>query len=294
MRTLALIPVLLALAAGGAIAAEQPPAMLVYTAGSGKAARAYVVREDGTERRRISDSRYSESQPVYSPDGKRIAFSSIRGSKQHVYVMNSNGTGVRRLTANSAPAFHPAWSPDGRRMAFVSLRPNFEIVVINVDGSGERLLTPGPKWVSDSAPSWSPDGRWIAFSSNRLKDGNPEIFKMRPDGSKVTRLTFTDTRGEISPDDGFPNWSPDGRSILFSSTRADNQHDLWTMRADGKNLRRITKTPRFDDWMAKWSPNGQRIAFWAIGPGVDHIYTVKTDGSELRQVTRGSSPEWQR
>jgi Tol biopolymer transport system component len=66
------------------------------------------------------------------------------------------------------------------------------------------------------------------------------------------------------------------------------------MRADGKNLRRITKTPRFDDWMAKWSPNGQRIAFWAIGPGVDHIYTVKTDGSELRQVTRGSSPEWQR
>jgi TolB protein len=294
MKTLTLIPLVLALAAGGAIAAEQPPAELVYTVGSGKGARAYLTVEDGTEKRRLTNSRYSESQLVYSPDRKRIAFSSIRGSKQHVYVMNSDGTGVRRVTRYAAPAFQPAWSPDGRRIAFVSLRPNFEIYVINVDGSGERLLTPGPKWVGDSAPSWSPDGRWIAFSSSRLKDGNPEIFKMRPDGTKVTRLTFTDTPGEVSPDDGFPNWSPDGRSIVFSSNRADNQHDLWIMRADGKNLRRITKTPGFDDWTAKWSPDGQQIAFWGVGPGVNHIYTVNVDGSELRQVTRGASPEWRR
>jgi len=185
-------------------------------------------------------------------------------------------------------------SPDGRRIAFVSLRPNFEIYVINIDGTGERHLTPGPRWVGDSSPSWSPDGRWIAFSSSRLKDGNPEIFKMRPDGSKVTRLTFTNTPREVSPDDGFPNWSPDGRSIVFSSNRADSQHDLWVIRADGKNPRRITRTLGFDDWTAKWSPDGQRIAFWGVGPRVNHVYTVNVDGSELRQVTRGASPEWRR
>jgi TolB protein len=294
MKTFTLISVLFALAAGGAVAAEQPPAGIVYTAGSGKAARAHVVNQDGTEKRRVTGNSYSESQLVYSRDGKRIAFSSIRGSKQHVYVMNSNGTGVRRLTRNPAPAFQPTWSPDGRRIAFVSLRPNFEIYVINIDGTGERHLTPGPKWVGDSSPSWSPDGRWIAFSSSRLKDGNPEIFKMRPDGSNVTRLTFTDTPGEVSPDDGFPNWSPDGRSIIFSSNRADRQHDLWVIRADGKNPRRITRTPGFDDWTAKWSPDGQRIAFWGVGPRVNHVYTVNADGSRLRQVTPGSNPEWQR
>ncbi len=292
MKTPPLILLTLAAAAAGATAAEQPPAELIYSVGSGKASRAYIVREDGTEKRRLTKSSYSESQVVFSRDGMRIAFTSIRGSNQHVYVMNADGTGVRRLTKHPAPSFQPTWSPDGRRIAFVSLRPNFEIYVINIDGSGERHLTPGPKWIGDSAPTWSPDGLWIAFSSSRLKDGNPEIFKMRPNGSKVTRLTFTDTATEVSPDDGFPSWSPDGRSIVFSSTRADGQHDLWVMRADGKNPRQVTRTPGFDDWMAKWSPDGRRIAFWGVGPGVNHIHTVNVDGTELRRVTRGTNPEW--
>ena len=299
MRPLALIATasaLVAAAGAGATPAAQSQAELVYVSGTGKSARAYVVREDGTGRRRLTASRFSESELRYSRDGRRIAFTSIRTrSNQDVYVMNADGSGVRRITTHPAPDLQPTWSPDGRRIAYVSLRSgNFKVYVANADGTRHRLLTRTPRWVSDSSPAWSPDGGWIAFSSSRLKDGNPEIFKMRPDGSSVTRLTFTNTSGEVSPDDGFPAWSPDGRSILFSSTRADGQHDLWVMGADGRRPRRITRTPASDDWHASFSPDGRRIVFNALpreGRAAD-VYVVSVDGTGLRRVVRGLWPVW--
>jgi Tol biopolymer transport system component len=294
MKIVAAIALLLAVLSGGASAAASP-AEIVYVAGTGTKARLFVIRDDGTERRRLTQGRTSESEVAYSRDGKRIAFGSLRGRNEDLYVMNADGSGVRRLTSHSAPDLRPAWSPDGRRIAFMSLRSgSFKLYVMNSDGSRERLLTRGPRWATDSSPSWSPDGRWIAFSSNRLKDGNPEIFKIRPDGSGLTRLTFTNTAGEVSPDDGFPEWSPDGRSIVFSSTRVSGQHDLWVMRADGKNARRITRTPRFDDWGARWSSDGSRIVFYAVPPNgrLTDVYVVNADGSGLRRVTRGMTPVW--
>jgi Tol biopolymer transport system component len=297
MKTLALISTAAALAAAGAsaTAAAEAPAELVYVSGRLPGARAYVVREDGTGKRRLTTSRYSESELEYSRDGKRIVFTSIRGGNQDIYVMNADGTAVRRITTHSQSDFNPTWSPDGKRIAYVSLRSgNFKIYVANADGAGNRLLTKTPNWVGNAAPSWSPDGRWIAFSSTRLKDGNPEIFKMRPDGSQVTRLTFTDTSGEVSPDDGFPSWSPDGRSIVFSSTRANGQHDLWIMRSDGKNPRRLTNTPKFDDWMASFSPDGRRIVFHGVAfrGDVSDVYVVNVDGSGLRRIVPGLSAVW--
>ena len=292
MKTLALISVVFGLAAGGAGAAQEQSRELVYVSGSGKSARLYVIREDGTGRHRLTKNALPESQPVYSRDGKRIAFSSIRGTNQDVYVMNADGTSVRRLTSHPAVDYGATWSPDGKRIAFVSLRTgNFKIFVMNANGSNERQLTRTAKWVGDAAPSWSPDGRWIAFTSSRLKDGNPEIFKMRPDGSRVTRLTFTDTAGEISPDDGFPEWSRDGRSIVFTSTRDRGEHDIYVMRADGKNVRRIIGTSD-DDWNPRLSRDGSRIAFAAIGRNARGVFVVNTDGSGLRRVTDGTDPTW--
>jgi TolB protein len=273
----------------GVAPAAEAAREIVYVSSS----KLWVIREDGTGKRRSNTASRPESQPEYSPDGKRIAFVSRVGHNEEIFMMNADGTGVRRVTNARGSDGQPAWSPDGKRIAFTSNRTgNWKVYVMNADGTGVRLLTRTPRWVGDDAPSWSPDGRWIAFHSTRLKDGNGEIFKLRPNGTGVTRLTFTNCPGEVCADDSFPQWSPDGKLIVFSSQRGGPTHDLWVMRLDGTGVRRVTNTRAFDDWRARWSPDGARIVFWAVRRSFNRAYVVNPDGTGLRLVTAGSYPVW--
>jgi Tol biopolymer transport system component len=143
--------------------------------------------------------------------------------------MNQDGTNNRTLANNGIA---PTWSPDGTKIAFVRLfLGNFEIMVMNADGSGVTRRTNNP--ATDWGPTWSPDGTKIAFVSNR--DGNWEIYSMNADpaaGAGLTRLT------QRAADDLSPSWGPSGE-ILFSSTSSPsgvgNRH-VHKMNADGSDV----------------------------------------------------------
>jgi dipeptidyl aminopeptidase/acylaminoacyl peptidase len=91
---------------------------------------------------RLSQQENVDGVAVWSPDGSRLAFPSIRDGNIELYVMNADGTGVQRLTDNPADDFMPAWSPDGSRLAFQTGRDgNWEIYTINLDGTGLTNLT---------------------------------------------------------------------------------------------------------------------------------------------------------
>jgi Tol biopolymer transport system component len=231
-----------------------------------------------------------EFAPTWSPDGSRLAFVSYRDGNGEIYVMRPDGSGATRLTRNRVEDLSPAWSPDGSRLAFTSNRGGaYRIHTMRADGRGVRRLSS----LGDSfSPAWSPDGARIVFSSSGRTPENPELYSVRADGTRLARLTRTKGDAETLGDDGFPSWSPDGKTIVFSSNRTGNG-ELWTMRADGSLERRLTRLPRRDDWAPRYSPDGASIAFESHRRGGVDIYVIRADGMGLQLLLRNASaPAW--
>ena len=302
MHVRALAP-LTALAAvltiGPAAAAATPPPPLLLTSDSGGDLELVLRAADGSVRA-LTANRVDDFGGVWSPDGRTIAFVSGRDGDDEVFTMRADGTGVRQLTRNTVlpggvPVLDhaPAWSPDGRHLAFASNRDGGEMEVyrMRADGSAQVRLTRTARHVTDHEPSWSPGGGWILFSSDRVSYDNVEVYRMRWDGSAVTRITRT----PAGIDDNAPDASPDGRRIVFSSTRGGGSHDLFTMAADGRDVRRLTGDARLDDVFPRWTADGRSVVFATFAgpegvPSAD-VWSVRADGAERRRLTSAATQD---
>jgi Tol biopolymer transport system component len=164
---------------------------------------------------------------------------------------------------------------------------------MKADGNGVRRLTRlARRGYGSHSPAWSPDGRLIVFSSAGRTPENPELYSIRPDGSGLKRLTFTRGDAETLGDDGFPSWSPDGRTIVFTSNRT-GEGELWTMRPDGSGQRLLAGLRGRDDWAPRYSPDGARIAFESRRLAGSNVYAVRADGTGAKLLLRNaSSPSW--
>ena len=215
--------------------------------------------------------------PVWSPDGRYVAFDSERDGNRDIYVIDTDTDEEHRLTNNSESDLAPTWSPDGTQIAFVSRRTDsWDIYVMDADGEDEylRRLTNesdwDPVWSWESwDPAWSPDGKYIAFVSGPYLE--PSIYLMDADGSNVRQLTY----GGVDP-----AWSPDGKYIAYRSASAGNIHipNIYVIDADGSNDYRLTNYDGYDGEPV-WSPEGTQIAFVSSRDGDDNIYVMKLLGS---------------
>ncbi len=145
----------------------------------------FVMPADGFGEHRQLTEGAPNAKPVWSPDGTRVAFLSLRDGNQEIYVMDADGSDQVNLTRDPALDALAAWSPDGSRLAFVSDRDgNREIYVMNADGSNPMRLT--DEAAEDGNPTWSLDGRHILFTSDRDPIG---IYVMAADGTDVEFVT---------------------------------------------------------------------------------------------------------
>jgi len=181
--------------------------------------------------------------PVFSPDGKQIAFMSGRDGNPEIYVMNVDGSNLRRLTNHPAEDGSPTWSPSGSQIAFTSGRTGKpQIYIMNAaDGSGLQRVT-----VNESEadrPTWSPAPfNQIAFAA-RTGPGY-DIKLLEVSTGKIDRLT----NGEGSNES--PAFAPGGRHLAFSSTRG-GRTQIYTIGRDGRGLRQITREG--NNQMPAWS-----------------------------------------
>ena len=203
-----------------------PPEMEIFRAdGWEDAVRAAAAAKGDTNlaRHPLTNNSAYDAECAFAPDGKWIVFSSLRTGDAELFAMGADGAGVVQLTRAKGYDGGPFFSPDGKRVVYRSDRAGNDLLQIFVadvvrDRAGnitglrrERQLTKdrNVNW----GPYWHPDGKHIIYATSAHGHQNYELYLMRADGSRKTRVTFTEGF------DGLPVFSPDGRRLMWSSKR---------------------------------------------------------------------------
>ena len=197
----------------------------------------------------VSFGRYkgTNTSPTWSPDGSQVMFSSSMQGNPALYVSDTSGNRPKRLTFSSTGAdTSPAWNPKtGQTVAFVSDRGGVpQLYLMNADGTNtQKFDLPDMGYVID--PAWSPNGQLLAFSWRR-PSGNYDLYIMDVSSRRIVEITRDSGRNER------PSWAPDGRHIVFESTRSGTRQ-IWTMLADGTQPHQLTLTGHNEspNWSSK-------------------------------------------
>lgn len=227
-------------------------------------------------------------QPAWSPDGKKIAFTSNINGHFEIHIINADGRNREPITRDIAGSSEPSWSPDGRKIAFTRGEGlAAEIYILDLLTGNEKQLTNSDD-AGNSSASWSPDGKTIIYQKT-FKNDYSNIYELNIEKEKDNRID----KEQVSVKK--PQWSPDSEKILY--LRSEDGKDLVCLAGARSNAESLIP---FDKAVqdARWSPDGK---FLIVGTAVPEyeLLIIENNGNKIANKILISdnghyiTPDWQ-
>jgi Tol biopolymer transport system component len=247
-----------------------------------------IFRLEGGASVQLSPDDARDQYPLWSPNGRQVAFLSSENEVSTLYVMNADGSERRALDTEACPNIvtFPIWLPDSQHIVFRYGDPQLQLTCVVHSESGE-IWDFGHETEIVASPVWSPDGGHIAFSVETTNYAHIYVAEFTLNG--VTNLRQITTGSDFNTS---PRWSPDGTQLAYIMNRGGNR-EVYVMDSDGGGAHNVSHSG-VNDFFPLWSPDGTQIAFISNEGGDWGITLVNVDGTGAHPITYhfGARPIW--
>jgi len=214
----------------------------------------YMISMKGLEK--LTDNDWQDEYPVWSPDGKKIAFSANPNGNYDIFTMKADGSDIRQITTSSRKEMTPAWFPDNETIAYAknmgsAFRNKDFIFKIDIHTKKTQQIIQDFNR-KNIVPWVSPDASLLTFTGKRTLGWDVAVYDMKKKEVEFLEQSGKSCRGRFSPD---------GKKIAYVCSLADGKGDVWLMNADGSQKTRLTKRDDTYDYFPSWSPDGKFIVF---------------------------------